>query len=142
MNSKKNLYKMDFFITKSAAHRIKELAEEKLVAAKMKSIERGHHADLGDAMQPTVASSRFRVQIVSGGCSGLQYKYGLDDNYNPESDIIIHQHQVEVVIDRTSLKLLDNSTLHYTDELGGTYFHIQNPNEKAKCGCGKSFSAV
>ena len=38
------------------------------------------------------------------------------------------------------LTLINNGKLDYINELGGSYFKIENPNSKANCGCGTSFS--
>jgi iron-sulfur cluster insertion protein len=45
-----------------------------------------------------------------------------------------------VVIDQTSLELLQGSEIDFVEDLGGAAFQIRNPNAKSSCGCGNSFS--
>lgn len=80
-----------------------------------------------------------RVAVLGGGCSGFQYEFTLAKA--PESgDAEITAHGATVFIDPTSLDLLKGSQLDYTDNLGGSYFSINNPNATSSCGCGNSFS--
>lgn len=75
-----------------------------------------------------------RIGLQGGGCSGLQYIFGLD--IKKESD----WEQSGIVIDKFSLAMLDGSIIDYVDDLSGSHFDIQNPNVKHSCGCGKSVS--
>ena len=45
-----------------------------------------------------------------------------------------------VVIDETSMELIQNSTIDYVHELIGSSFKITNPQASSSCGCGTSFS--
>lgn len=45
-----------------------------------------------------------------------------------------------VLIDETSLELLDGSTIDFVDDLVGQSFKIINPNATSSCGCGTSFA--
>ena len=47
---------------------------------------------------------------------------------------------VRVVIDKFSFTHLEGGTLNFSDGLNGTGFGIENPNAKASCGCGSSFT--
>jgi iron-sulfur cluster insertion protein len=80
-----------------------------------------------------------RIAVNGGGCSGFQYNLLFDDTQNPD-DIVITKGDVRVVIDETSLGLLDGSELDYVEELVGAAFQIRNPNASSSCGCGNSFS--
>lgn len=80
-----------------------------------------------------------RIIVLGGGCSGFQYKIELDDTLN-DDDKIFDQHGIKLVIDETSLGLLDGMTLDYVEELIGASFQIKNPNATASCGCGNSFA--
>ena len=81
----------------------------------------------------------FRVAVLAGGCSGLQYRFELDPQTQPD-DLIIKRGPARVVVDAVSLDLLTGSELDYTDELMGSHFAVRNPNAKPACGCGTSFS--
>lgn len=81
----------------------------------------------------------FRVAVSGGGCSGFQYGFSLDDQKTDE-DRLFHNGEVAVVIDETSLDLLNGSEVDFVEDLIGSYFAIKNPNAASTCGCGSSFS--
>ena len=103
-------------ITDSCAERIKELREMEGNPALM-----------------------LRVAISGGGCSGFQYGFSLDDSIAGD-DLTFEHGDVKVVVDETSLGLLEGSEVDFKKELGGAFFQITNPNATANCGCGASFS--
>ena len=80
-----------------------------------------------------------RIAVSGGGCSGFQYGFNLDDTL-ADDDLTFEHAGVTVVIDETSLGLLEGSEVDYKTELGGAFFQISNPNATASCGCGASFS--
>lgn len=82
-----------------------------------------------------------RVSISGGGCSGFQYIFELD-NKRLEGDVEIAKNNSEIlaVTDETSLPFLDGAEIEFVKELGASYFKVNNPNAKANCGCGSSFS--
>jgi iron-sulfur cluster assembly accessory protein len=80
-----------------------------------------------------------RVAVLAGGCSGLQYKFELDSIVQPD-DVVIERGPARVLVDTTSLDLLEGAELDYTDELMGSHFAVRNPNATSACGCGTSFS--
>lgn len=81
-----------------------------------------------------------RVGVAGGGCSGFQYEIALATSAL-EDDLVIECDGSKVYIDPDSLPLLDGATLDFVDELGGSFFKINNPNATSRCGCGQSFSA-
>ena len=82
-----------------------------------------------------VKGSFFRVSVTGGGCSGFKYSFSIDNNSNT-NDILIG----DVVIDKTSHEFIKNSELDFEENLMGKSFRINNPDAKASCGCGISFS--
>jgi iron-sulfur cluster assembly accessory protein len=82
-----------------------------------------------------------RVGVSGGGCSGFQYLFDLD-NKSEESDIKIYQENSAIlaITDDVSLPFLNGCVVDFIRELGGSYFKVTNPNAKASCGCGTSFS--
>ena len=83
--------------------------------------------------------SFLRNKVVPGGCSGFSYEMGFDDSID-DSDKIFKNSDVKVVIDKFSLGHVEGGTLNFSDGLNGTGFGIENPNAKASCGCGSSFT--
>jgi len=86
------------------------------------------------------AETFFRIEVLGGGCSGFEYKFGYDTKINPEEDIIFEHEGVKVVVDTTSMEFMDGSILAYTKDFIGAKFEVQNPLAKSSCGCGTSFS--
>ena len=78
-------------------------------------------------------SSRLRVYIEGGGCSGFAYGFTLEEP--TEEDILINHNDCQVIIDPISLEFMQGSTLDYKDTVTESYFTIKNPREK-KSGCG------
>lgn len=80
-----------------------------------------------------------RVTVLGGGCSGFQYKFGLDDVVS-DDDLTYELNGTRVVVDEVSLELLGGSVIDFKEDLGGSFFSIENPNATANCGCGASFN--
>jgi len=80
-----------------------------------------------------------RVSVKGGGCSGLMYDLGFDNQTN-ESDQIFEDKGIKLFVDKKSLLYLLGTTLDYTDGLNGKGFQFINPNASRTCGCGESFS--
>jgi iron-sulfur cluster insertion protein len=80
-----------------------------------------------------------RVAVSGGGCSGFQYGFSLD-KARLEDDVLFEQAGVTVVIDPTSLELIQGAEIDFVEELVGSSFQVRNPNATSSCGCGNSFS--
>ena len=81
----------------------------------------------------------FRITVLGGGCAGFQYKFDFDSKKNND-DILIKTNKISVLIDKTSLELINGSKIDYVDELIGSSFKVINPKASSSCGCGTSFS--
>ncbi len=80
-----------------------------------------------------------RVAISGGGCNGLSYKL----RFAPEprrGDILVRTAGVPVLVDAKTALYLKGTTVDYSDRLIGGGFKFSNPNAKASCSCGESFS--
>ena len=77
----------------------------------------------------------FRIAVKGGGCSGFKYDFSFDDKID-END---SKHE-NIVVDKSSLNMLEGSQVDFTKELIGNSFKISNPKTKSSCGCGISFS--
>ncbi len=89
--------------------------------------------------EPRLADGGLRIRVEGGGCSGMQYMMSFDSR--KPNDQVFRQHDVEVLIDPTSLEFIDGSTIDFVDGLSSTGFKILNPKAKQTCGCGTSFEA-
>ena len=90
---------------------------------------------------PKAQNSVLRVMVVGGGCSGMSYKLGFDDQATSAEDRVIEYGDVKIAIDAKSYLFLDGTELDFSDGLNGKGFVFNNPNAKRTCGCGNSFSA-
>ena len=81
----------------------------------------------------------FRITVLGGGCAGFQYKFDFENSKN-DDDILIQNEKIDVVIDETSMELIQNSKIDYVHELIGSSFKITNPQASSSRGCGTSFS--
>jgi iron-sulfur cluster assembly accessory protein len=110
------------------------------IAISPRASHRLHAISSGDN-NPNLA---LRVSIESGGCHGFQYLMDLTDlSKSPaaEEDTVFQGEKGEkVVVDESSLELLNGSTVDYTMELIGSQFTITGiPGATSSCGCGTSF---
>ena len=85
------------------------------------------------------SANYFRITVLGGGCAGFQYKFDFEKLKNTD-DILIEDTKINILIDETSLKLIENSKIDYVHELIGSSFKITNPQASSSCGCGTSFS--
>jgi iron-sulfur cluster assembly accessory protein len=80
-----------------------------------------------------------RIAITGGGCNGLSYKL----KFTPEArrgDILVRSAGVPVVVDPKTALYLKGTVLDYSAKLVAGGFKFSNPNAKASCSCGESFS--
>ena len=80
-----------------------------------------------------------RLAITGGGCNGLSYKM----KFVPEpkrGDILVRTGGAQVVVDSKSALFLKGTHLDYSGAMVAGGFKFSNPNAKAICSCGESFS--
>jgi iron-sulfur cluster assembly protein len=80
-----------------------------------------------------------RVSVSGGGCSGFQYGMALEKEAQ-DGDTVLEFDSFKVFVDPTSAPMLSGVTIDFLDSLEGSGFKFENPNAKASCGCGSSFS--
>jgi iron-sulfur cluster assembly accessory protein len=79
-----------------------------------------------------------RIRIVGGGCSGMSYELGWEEQ-ETEGDSVIEAHGIKVFVDKNSAPYLSGTEIDYVDNnMMGAGFAIKNPNVKSSCGCGQS----
>ena len=80
-----------------------------------------------------------RIAINGGGCNGLSYK--LKFTAEPRrGDILVRSAGIPVLVDGKTALYLKGTVLDYSDKLLAGGFKFTNPNAKASCSCGESFS--
>jgi iron-sulfur cluster assembly accessory protein len=76
--------------------------------------------------------------VVGGGCSGMSYELGWEDQQEAQ-DSIVEDKGIKVYIDKMSAQYLAGSEIDFVDNnMMGAGFAIKNPNVKSSCGCGQS----
>ncbi len=80
-----------------------------------------------------------RLGVRTTGCSGMAYKLEYVDEPDT-SDEVFESHGVKVFVDAKSLPYINGTELDYAREGLNEGFKFTNPNEKASCGCGESFT--
>lgn len=119
-----------------------KIAITERASAKLRSIAKGDNN----------MNTALRIVVESGGCHGFQYNFKLtdlqkelekEDEYNKlfvfrragsENDGTL------VILDESSLQILQESMLDFTKELIGSQFRISDsPYTSTSCGCGASF---
>lgn len=80
-----------------------------------------------------------RLAVKTTGCSGLGYNIEFVDKTNAD-DTIFSDKGVDVIVDAKSLIYLDGTEVDFAKEGLNEGFVFSNPNAKAECGCGESFT--
>ncbi len=80
-----------------------------------------------------------RIAITGGGCNGLSYK--MKFVLSPKrGDILVCTANTQVVVDPKTALYLKGTHLDYSAAMVAGGFKFSNPNAKASCSCGESFS--
>ncbi len=100
-------------------------------------------ADAGVKIAQLIAREKqgdyLRVAITGGGCNGLSYKMRFTPDLR-RGDILVRTSGVPVVVDPKTSLYLKGTVLDYSHKMVGGGFKFTNPNAKASCSCGESFS--
>jgi iron-sulfur cluster assembly accessory protein len=94
---------------------------------------------IGEILKAEPQGSMLRVSVEGGGCSGFQYKFGVE-TAKADDDLVIARDGAVVLIDPVSIAYMAGSEIDFVDDLIGASFKVKNPNATASCGCGTSFS--
>ena len=103
-------------VTEAAAKRIREL--------------------LGNKAKPYL-----KIGIRTRGCNGMTYTMNYaDEKDRGEFDEVVEQHGVKVIIEPNALMSIIGTKMDFVSDNLRSEFTFENPNAKASCGCGESFS--
>lgn len=80
-----------------------------------------------------------RVGVSGGGCNGLSYKTRFVAASKP-GDLLVRTQGVQVLVDMKSALYLKGTVMDYSTKMVAGGFKFSNPNAKASCSCGESFS--
>ncbi|WAK01600.1 HesB/IscA family protein [Methylobacter sp. YRD-M1] len=80
-----------------------------------------------------------KLGVKKSGCSG--YAYALDyADALAENDVVFENFGVKIIVQQADLPVIDGIEVDYRREGINAAFQFNNPNVKATCGCGESFS--
>ncbi|MGD1276040.1 MAG: iron-sulfur cluster assembly accessory protein [Tepidisphaeraceae bacterium] len=86
-------------------------------------------------------TTRLRVGVKGGGCSGFTYMLDLTEEAKSDGDEEIESNGVKILCDMRSYLYLNGTEIDFRDEVMGRGFVFKNPNATSTCGCGSSFNA-
>ena len=80
-----------------------------------------------------------KIGVKKAGCSGYEYTFGFVDELNPDF-ISFEVDGCKIFVDSDSFSCLKGSLVDYFDDGLNQGIKFVNPNAKAVCGCGESFT--
>ena len=83
-------------------------------------------------------SAGIRIGIRTKGCSGMSYTFEYADEKNPYDELVEHE-SITVMIDPKAIMFILGTEMDFVEDKMQSGFVFTNPNEKGRCGCGKSF---
>jgi iron-sulfur cluster assembly accessory protein len=94
---------------------------------------------IGEILKSEPSGTMLRVSVEGGGCSGFQYKFGME-TAQAADDLVLAREGATVLIDPVSVQYMAGSEIDFVDDLIGAAFKVKNPKATASCGCGTSFA--
>lgn len=85
------------------------------------------------------AGGFLRIAITGGGCNGLSYRMQFVPSAR-RGDILVRSAGARVLVDPRTALYLKGTQLDYSHAMVAGGFKFSNPNAKASCSCGESFS--
>lgn len=91
------------------------------------------------ASEDSSGEKMLRLCVETGGCSGFQYVFDLDDKIN-QDDRVFEREGIKLVIDDISYDFVKGATIDYVEELIRSAFVVTtNPSAVGGCSCKSSF---
>jgi len=84
------------------------------------------------------ANHKLRIGVKGGGCSGLSYVLGFDQQEADDEQFEIEG--IPVIMKKAHGLYLAGMQIDYANGLNARGFIFNNPNASSSCGCGTSFA--
>ena len=81
-----------------------------------------------------------RVTVTEGGCAGLTYDAGIDQEMREGESVVLQSGEIQVVSNPESSRYLEGLTIDFSEDLIGGGLQFTNPSAETTCGCGASFN--
>ena len=92
-----------------------------------------------DALYNRSRGIGMRIGVRTSGCSGFAYLLEFADQIF-EGDLEINDRGVTLIVNKKDLVYLQGMEIDYIKKGLNEGFEFTNPNERARCGCGESFT--
>ncbi|GAA4016933.1 HesB/IscA family protein [Actimicrobium antarcticum] len=80
-----------------------------------------------------------RLGVRKVGCSGFAYTLDYVDAAKDDDQLFVSGN-INVVVDPTSLTMIDGSQVDFVKQGFNEVLKVTNPNAESECGCGESFN--
>ena len=93
-----------------------------------------------DALMRRGKGNGVKLGIKKAGCSGYEYTFEYVDNIDETFINVNTNSDLNIYVDSDSMPFLKGSLIDYIDDGLNKGIKFINPNAKAVCGCGESFT--
>ena len=80
-----------------------------------------------------------QIGVRKAGCSGYEYFFDFVDEIKSDYKVF-EKNDCKIFVDRQSLSFLKGTLVDYSEDGLNKGIKFENPNAKAVCGCGESFT--
>ena len=80
-----------------------------------------------------------QIGVKKAGCSGYEYFFDFVDSIDAKN-IVFEKNGCKIYVDKESFDFLKGSLVDYSEDGLNKGIKFVNPNAKAVCGCGESFT--
>ena len=80
-----------------------------------------------------------KIGVRKAGCSGYEYFFDYIDSFEDDG-VVFEKNGCKIFVDNSSLDFLRGSLVDYQKDGLNQGIKFLNPNAKAVCGCGESFT--
>ena len=80
-----------------------------------------------------------KIGVRKAGCSGYEYFFDYIDSFEDDG-VVFEKNGCKIFVDNSSLDFLKGSLVDYQRDGLNQGIKFLNPNAKAVCGCGESFT--